>query len=93
MIETERLLIRPFTLADVDAYAGIVADAEVMRYLGGPLSADDAHAYVVDCIERQRSSGISRYAVCERSSSALIGFCGFKDLTDVHGEVVHDILA
>ncbi len=33
-IETERLILRMFCDADLDEYAEICADPEVMRYLG-----------------------------------------------------------
>ena len=44
LLETERLLLRMFTKEDLDAYASICADAEVMRFVGGgtPLSRTDA---------------------------------------------------
>ncbi len=41
-LRTERLLLRPFRAEDFDAYAAMCADAEVMRYLGGALSREDA---------------------------------------------------
>ena len=33
-LTTDRLILRPFREEDLDAYAEICADAEVMRYLG-----------------------------------------------------------
>ena len=87
-LTTDRLLIRSFRSEDVAAYAGIVADAEVMRYLGQPLDRKAANDYVEDCIERDQSSGISRYAVLLRSDQRFIGFCGFKALReDAGGQV------
>ncbi len=79
---TDRLIIRSFTVEDRDAYAAIAGDPDVMRYLGGPVETHDAFAYVDDCIERDRSSGISRYAVVEKASQSFVGFCGFKALMD-----------
>jgi [ribosomal protein S5]-alanine N-acetyltransferase len=79
-LETERLTIRSFSIHDVPAYAAVVADPEVMRYLGEIQNRATAHAYVVDCIERDIYSGISRYAVLRRPTDELFGFCGFKDL-------------
>ena len=35
LLETERLLLRPFQLTDVKAFARICADPEVMKYIGG----------------------------------------------------------
>jgi len=33
-LETERLILRAFCEADLDAYAEMCADPEVMRYIG-----------------------------------------------------------
>src|SRR5579872_5374928 len=43
-LETSRLLLRPFVDSDLDAYARICADPEVMRYLGPgkPISRSQA---------------------------------------------------
>ena len=79
-LETDRLLIRSCDMGDVPDYADVIADPEVMRYLGGPQGPQDARAYVADCVARDRTNGISRYAVVHRSTGTFIGFCGFKAL-------------
>lgn len=77
-IRTPRLLIRSFEEADIPAYAEIVADSRVTRYLGDgrPYSYDEADAYVRECIALESEVGMSRYAVL--LDERLIGFCGFK---------------
>lgn len=77
-LETERLLIRSFEEADIPAYAEIVADPRVTRYLGDGRahSHEEAAAYVRDCIALETEIGMSRYAVVLEGE--LIGFCGFK---------------
>lgn len=79
-IETERLVIRSLALEDVPDYARLVADPEVMRYLGEVQDEVAARDYVVDCIKRDRATGISRYAVTDRKSGGFLGFCGFKEI-------------
>ena len=79
-LSTDRLHIRSFLPIDLKAYAAIVADPDVMRFLGGPQSADVARRYVDDCISRDATDGVSRYAVTLLSSGEFIGFCGFKIL-------------
>ena len=85
---TNNLVIRSFAAEDTNDYASIVADPEVMRYLGAPLDADAAAAYVADCIRRDLETGISRYAVTQKPDGAFIGFCGFKSLTEDGGNQV-----
>ena len=88
-LSTENLRIRSITTDDAEAYADIVADPEVMRYLGGsPIDSAAASEYIADCIQRDRDTGISRYAVLQKTDGAFIGFCGFKALTeDLSGQV------
>ncbi|MEP2104096.1 MAG: GNAT family N-acetyltransferase [Parasphingorhabdus sp.] len=81
-LTTQRLLIRTFKREDVDQYADIVADWNVVRFLGNgePHSRERAQNYVFDCIAREKASGISRYAVLLKNSEKLIGFSGFKQM-------------
>ena len=87
-IITDNLIIRSFNSGDIDDYANIVADPEVMRYLGDTLDRDSAAAYVTDCVERDQDTGISRYAIVQKSDGAFIGFCGFKSLVEDYGNQV-----
>ena len=81
-LETQRLVIRSFEPGDIPAYAEIVADPHVTRFLGDgrPYSYEEASAYIEDCIALDIDTGISRYAVL--LDGELIGFCGFKDCGD-----------
>ncbi|MEM1133478.1 MAG: GNAT family N-acetyltransferase [Pseudomonadota bacterium] len=84
-IETERLVIRSLCEDDIDSYHRIVRDSRVTRYLGdgAPHSRDVASAYILDCIERESSGKLTRYAVVWKQSSELIGFSGFKRLSAI----------
>ena len=75
---TSRLLLRPFTPADVEIVHPIYSDPEVMRYVAtGPL-ADITHTQrlVEDYSDHQYLHGYSFWAVIEQSSGALIGDAG-----------------
>ena len=39
-LETERLLLRPFEQGDLDAFAEVCADPEVMRFIGSGRTLD-----------------------------------------------------
>ena len=82
-IQTERLRIRSFDHSDLDPYASIVADARTVAYLGDRQthSKRQAHQYVLDCIAREVSTGISRFAVELRATEQFIGFTGFKKIS------------
>ena len=79
LLETDRLQIRPFIESDVGAFAPIVADPEVMRYIadGRTQSYEEATEFVSGYIAKQADLGYSRYAVVLKESMELIGFCGY----------------
>lgn len=70
---TERLELGGWRDTDVEGYASIVADAEVMRYLGGPLDRPAAWRQVALFIGHHQLRGWSQSAVVERASGELVG--------------------
>lgn len=78
-LETERLRLRPFQDADLDAYAAICADPDVMRYLGDgkTLTRGEAWRQIALILGHWQLRGFGLWAVEERASGALIGRIGF----------------
>jgi len=78
-IKTERLTLRMFREADLDDYAEICADAEVMRFLGEgrPLSRADAWRQMAMILGHWQLRGYGPWAVEERESGRIIGRIGF----------------
>ena len=78
MIATERLILRAWRNEDAAPFHAMGQDAEVMRYIGAPLSRDDAE----DMVERQNrildAFGRCFWAVERRGDGAFLGFCGVK---------------
>jgi RimJ/RimL family protein N-acetyltransferase len=70
---TERLQLRRWCEADLDGWARIVADPEVMRYTGGPLDRATAWRQIAIFIGHREMRGWTSSAVVERSSGRLIG--------------------
>ena len=81
-LKTERLLIKPLTMADLDDYAEIIADPEVQTWLneGRPRDRNYASDYLSNLVNIQKEYGFSRYGVFDVLSEKLMGHCGFKDL-------------
>jgi RimJ/RimL family protein N-acetyltransferase len=77
-IETERLVLREWRDADLDGFAAMNADPEVMRFVGDGHVQDRAEA--ADVLGRIRQSwtehGFGRWVVERRSDRAFAGFCG-----------------
>lgn len=75
MIQTDRLTLRRWTIADYPAFARMNADPEVMADLGGPFvrTASDGK---LDCYSAAWTGhGISRWAV-DNADGAFIGYAG-----------------
>lgn len=80
-VETARLSLRRFTHCDLPNLARIVADAEVMQFLGrvpGPLTEAEAEAFLCSMIAHWERHGFGRWAVLNREDSRLIGCAGLR---------------
>lgn len=82
MVETERLILRPFRDDDLAAYAAIMADPEVAGPLGGVLTPGEAQARMARNMAESSRSGLGRFALVRRSEGDLIGYCGFMPIAD-----------
>ena len=78
ILETARLVLRMFRESDLDAYAGMCADPEVMRHIGDgkPLSRAEAWRNMAMMLGHWELRGYGLWAVEERESSAMIGRVG-----------------
>jgi RimJ/RimL family protein N-acetyltransferase len=77
-IETDRLILRMFREDDLEPYARIWADPDVMRYLGDgkPLTRSEAWRQMAMILGHWRLRGYGPWAVEERATGDLIGRIG-----------------
>ena len=77
-LETERLLLRPLRIDDLDDLAGFLADAETMRYIGagGVRTRDQARESLERMIESFEAQGFGLLAVVRKEDGAFVGRCG-----------------
>lgn len=78
MIETPRLILRRWREEDADPFFAMGQDAEVMRYLGPPMSREDCAATVARQNAIADSYGSCFWAVERREDGGFVGFCGIK---------------
>jgi RimJ/RimL family protein N-acetyltransferase len=81
ILETQRLLLRPFRASDFDAYARICADPEVMRYIGAghPLSPADAWRAMAFFLGHWELRGYGMWAAEDKQTRALVGRIGLHN--------------
>jgi RimJ/RimL family protein N-acetyltransferase len=73
ILETPRLLLRPLRSSDLDAYARMSADPEVMRYIGtgGTLHRDAAWRSMAAMLGHWQLLGYGMWAVEAKDSGEL----------------------
>jgi ribosomal-protein-alanine N-acetyltransferase len=85
-IETERLIVRPFSLDDTAALHEIVSQDEVMEYLPEDvMSIEEVQrviSWLTDCYEKNTAECILKFtlAVISKEKQKLIGWCGLGPL-------------
>jgi len=76
-LETERLTMRMFRETDLDAYAEMCGDADVMKYLGGAtMSRSEAWRSMATVLGHWQLRLFGLWAVEERASGELVGRVG-----------------
>jgi RimJ/RimL family protein N-acetyltransferase len=77
-LETERLRLRPFVEADLDAFARICADPESMRYIGSgtPVSRADAWRSMAQVLGHWQLRGYGMWAAEDKQAGAFVGRIG-----------------
>jgi len=79
-LETERLILRSFTRADLDAHAAKLANPDVVRHLGGQLfNREDSWRRLTMAVGQWPLLGYGYWAVEAKADGRLIGEVGFAD--------------
>ena len=80
-LTTGRLLLRPYRLADFDAYAAMWADPAVTRFIGGvPFTREQSWSRFLRQIGVWHHLAFGFFAIEEKATGRFAGECGFHDL-------------
>ena len=77
-LQTERILLRPLRADDLDDYARIIADPEVVRFIGNgqPLTREDAWRSMAMHLGHWQLRGFGMWAVELKETGRFIGRIG-----------------
>jgi ribosomal-protein-alanine N-acetyltransferase len=77
ILETRRLILRPFREEDADLLAVLMANKDFMRFSLRVFTREQTVAFVNKLIDWERGGLPSQFAIIHRNDNRLIGYCGF----------------
>ena len=85
MLETERLLLRPMTIDDIDPLLRVFTDPAVMQSFGGQLfDREQMEQWVRRNLSHQDRHGYGLFSVVLREDGVIVGDCGLEHM-DIDG--------
>ncbi len=78
-LETDRLIFRDWTAADLESLHVICDDPAVMQFVGDgePWTMERTEQWIERAEQMSKTVGYCQWALVLKETSALIGFCGF----------------
>ena len=90
MIETQRLLLREYTMDDFDALYEIMSDPETMKHYPAPFDEARTRRWIEWNLENYAQYGFGLWAVVLKETGEFIGDCGIT-LQNIDGEKLPEI--
>jgi hypothetical protein len=84
--ETERLILRHFQLADSEAMDRVFGDPEVMYFGRGVQSREWVREWLHRRQQIYQKLGYGVWAVVEKRSQQVLGYCGLTHFPDINGQ-------
>jgi ribosomal-protein-alanine N-acetyltransferase len=85
-MQSERLTYRPVEPSDLDAFSSLVQDAYIRRYLmdGQVFPPEWSAGHIRESQALFDRLGVGLWLAHDRKTGALVGFCGYLVLPEVH---------
>lgn len=78
IIETPRLILRTWTIADIAPYYDINQDPKVIQFLRGPLSEEEIQEFIHLKNQQQAERGYTLWAAQLKKNAEFMGFIGLN---------------
>ena len=89
-IETNRLILRDYTMADYAALYEILSDPETMQHYPSPFDEKRTRDWIQWNLDNYRKYGFGLWAVTLKETDEFIGDCGIT-LQNIDGEMLPEI--
>ena len=89
-IETNRLILREYTLDDFDNLYEIVSDPETMRHYPKPFDEERTRDWIEWNLENYKNYGFGLWVVTLKETGEFIGDCGIS-IQNIDGELLPEI--
>ncbi len=90
LIETDRLILREYTLDDFDALFEIMSDPETMQHYPAPFDKEKTMRWIMWNLENYEKYGFGLLAVVLKETGEFIGDCGIT-IQNIDGEMLPEI--
>ena len=94
-LTTERLILRPFRLADLHPLHAILQEPDILKYFPrpGPPPLEKVEKIIREQLAQYEQYGFGQWAVELRAKPGLIGWCGLNHLPDTDEDEVAYLLS
>lgn len=89
-LETERLILREYTMEDFDALYEILSDEETMKHYPKPFDEEKVRYWINWNITNYETFGFGLWAVVLKDTNEMIGDCGIT-MQIIDGEIKPEI--
>ena len=93
MIETPRLILRPWREDDKPAFRAIINTPAMMEHFGGVAPPEQIDPLIDAQMDNQADYGFSMWAVDDRATGDLAGICGLRKMPYPGTQITGDLEA
>jgi RimJ/RimL family protein N-acetyltransferase len=87
ILETSRLILRPFQAEDIGRLAELMANRDFMRFSLGPYTREQTQTVLQKFLTWNQAGLPSQFAVVLHENNDVLGYCGFLHHPEVPEEV------